>query len=67
MNDNDRDYSAPQRYASAVYRVSLNRKRQVINQTLDQLHEMQLDMIDQAVALSDLAQAKQAIDHIRSL
>lgn len=67
MTDRERHYGVSQQYASAVYRVSLNRKRKVINQTLDQLHEMQLDMIDQAVALSDLAQAKQAIDHIRSL
>lgn len=67
MTDRERHYGVSQQYASAVYRVSLNRKRQVINQTLNQLHEMQMDMIDQAVEHSDLAQAQQVIDHIRSM
>jgi hypothetical protein len=45
---------------------SLNRKRQIIDAQLDELHNMQLDMIDQAVDLSDLEQAKDVIKYIRT-
>jgi hypothetical protein len=34
---------------------------------LVELHEAQLDMIDQAVEYSDLRQAQEVIDHVRSL
>jgi hypothetical protein len=43
---------------------NLNRKRQIIDAQLDELHNMQLDMIDQAVELSDLEQAKEVIKYI---
>ena len=49
------------------YRVTINRKRQIIDATLDELHTIQLDMIDEAVKYSDLAQAKEIIDYIRQL
>ena len=49
------------------YRVSMNRKRQIIDATLDELHTIQLAMIDEAVKYSDLAQAKEIIDYIRQL
>jgi hypothetical protein len=49
------------------YRVSMNRKRQIIDATLDELHTLQLDMIDQAVEYSDLQEAKELIDWIRKL
>jgi len=49
------------------YRVSMNRKRQIIDATLDELHNMQLAMIDQAVEYSDLQEAKELIDWIRKL
>ena len=49
------------------YRVSMNRKRQIIDAQLDELHTMQLDMIDAAVELSDLSQAREIIDYIRQL
>jgi len=49
------------------YRVSMNRKRQIIDQQLDQLHNMQLDMIDEAVKYSDMTQAREVIDYIRQL
>ena len=49
------------------YRVSMNRKRQIIDATLDELHNMQLDMIDQAVEYSDCREAKELIDWIRKL
>ena len=49
------------------YRVSMNRKRQIIDATLDELHNMQLDMIDQAVEYSDCREAKELIDWIKKL
>lgn len=49
------------------YRVSMNRKRQIIDAQLDELHTMQLDMIDAAVELSDLSQAREIIDYIKQL
>jgi glutathionylspermidine synthase len=49
------------------YRVSMNRKRQTIDATLDELHNMQLDMIDAAVERSDCREAKELIDWIRAL
>ena len=48
------------------YRVSMNRKRQIIDAYVDELHTMQLDMIDEAVDYSDLAQAKELISYIKS-
>ncbi len=50
------------------YKVSgLSRKRQIINRQLDELHNMQLDMIDQAVDYSDLHDAHELINYIKSL
>ena len=49
------------------YRVSMNRKRQIIDAQLDELHQMQLDMIDQAVEYSDLSQARDVIEYIKNL
>ena len=49
------------------YRVSMNRKRQIIDQQLDELHTIQLAMIDEAVTLSDMRQAKEVIEYIKSL
>lgn len=61
----------PHFYQNEKYTISrgpsLNRKRQVINQMLNELHEAQLAMIDQAVEYSDLRQAQEVIDYIRSL
>jgi hypothetical protein len=45
----------------------MNRKRQIIDQQLDELHTIQLDMIDLAVDYSDLSQAQEVIDYIRQL
>jgi hypothetical protein len=46
---------------------SLNRKRQIINATLNELHSIQLDMIDEAVEYSDMSEAREVINYIRSL
>lgn len=57
-------------YRNAKYTVhyasKMNRKRQVVNKLLEELHNSQLDMIDLAVEQSDLAQAQEVIDRIRS-
>lgn len=69
---NDEDYSKMfNSFRNAKFTVhysgKLNRKRQVVNKLLDELHNTQLDMIDQVVDQSDLAQAREVLDHIRSL
>ena len=43
-----------------------NRKRQIIDRQVDELHNLQLDMIDAAVDASDLREAKEIIEWIRS-
>ena len=51
-------------------RYSLNRKRQIINETLNELHAMQMDMIDAAVLAKEYAgfpEANEVIDRIRAL
>jgi glutathionylspermidine synthase len=61
------DYSN-QYYKSAKY--SLSRKRQIINQTLEELHTMQMDMIEEAVSSQEYAgfpEANDVINHIRAL
>jgi hypothetical protein len=42
------------------------RKRQVINEAVAHLHNLQLDMIDEVVDKSDLSQAKELIDYIKN-
>lgn len=42
------------------------RKRQILQSTLNELHETQLQMIDEAVERSDLSQAKELIEYIRN-
>ena len=44
---------------------SANRKRQVIDAMVNELHTMQMDMIDQAVEYSDLKQANEVINFIK--
>lgn len=46
-----------------VVKMTIN-KRVIIDNTLNKLHEMQLNMIDQAVEYSDLQQAKEVIKNI---
>jgi len=60
-------------YKNIVYKVGysgLNRKRQVINQVLNDLHTMQMDMIESAVRIREgqgFPEAREVIDYIRSL
>ncbi len=47
------------------YRVSMNRKRQIIDAVVNNLHNAQLAMIDEAVDRSDLQEAKDVINWIK--
>ncbi len=51
-------------YAPKPY-YTMNRKRQIIDAYVDELHNMQLDMIDAAVDYSDLQEAKDVITWIK--
>jgi hypothetical protein len=53
-------------YAPKQY-YTMNRKRQIIDAQLDELHNMQLDMIDAAVEYSELNEAKEVIEWVRAL
>ena len=51
-------------------RYSLSRKRQIINRQLEELHVMQMDMIDAAVLTKErqgFPEANQVINRIRAL
>lgn len=60
-------------YSNQAYgpiRYSLNRKRQIINETLKDLHNMQMDMIEQAVQAREYAgfpEATEILNYIRTL
>ena len=54
-------------YGYRYYKVqSFNRKRQIIEHTLNELHNLQLDMIDQAVDRSNCREARELIQWIMS-
>jgi hypothetical protein len=56
-------------YRTARY-YGLNRKRQIVDQTLNELHEMQMAMIEDAVAAKEskgFPEANELINHIRGL
>ena len=68
MNPNDRPYYYQNSLRwSQSYGTGASgwRKRQIINTVLSDLHNTQLDMIDQAVDQSDLSDAKAVIDWIK--
>ena len=60
-------------YGHSYYRAvkySLNRKRQIIDNTLYELHQMQMDMIEAAVNTKQaqgFPEANVVIDHVRRL
>lgn len=61
------DYS---NHSYGPIRYSLNRKRQVINETLAELHTMQMEMIEDAVLAREYAgfpEANEVIDYIKAL
>ncbi len=55
-------------YKSAKY--SMSRKRQIINKTLEELHVMQMEMIENAVLAKEYAgfpEANEVINYIKTL
>lgn len=60
-------------YSNSRYgpiRYSLNRKRQIINAHLEELHAMHMSMIEQAVQIKEhegFPEAAQVINYIKSL
>ncbi len=55
-------------YKNFNYRVTfsgLNRKRQIIDKTLEDLHNMQMQMIEEAVEGSNFKQANEVINYIK--
>ncbi len=54
-------------YSPKFYQNSGSSQKVQITELLNNLHQIQLDMIDQAVEYSDLDKAKEVIDYIRGL
>jgi hypothetical protein len=54
-------------YSPKFYQNSGSGQKVQITELLNNLNQIQLDMIDQAVEYSDLDKAKEVIDYIRSL
>jgi hypothetical protein len=55
-------------YSARYYRsVSMNRKRQIIDAVLEDLQQQYFDMVEQALAQSNMQQSQEVIDYIRSL
>lgn len=57
-----------QYYRSAKY--SINRKRQIIDAVCNELHDMQMETIENAVSLKEqngFPEATEVIDYVRSL
>jgi hypothetical protein len=55
-------------YKNINYKVTysgLNRKRQVIDKTLEELHNMQMQMIEEAVVYSNCREANEVINYIK--
>lgn len=62
---NSKDYM--NKYYGSITYTTGNRKKQIsIQQTLNYLHDQQLDMIDAAVDASDLSQANELINYIKN-
>jgi hypothetical protein len=60
---------APRPYYKSTKHLfaSFNRKRQIIDAFINDLHTHQLKYIDEAVEQSDMRQAREVIDYIRQL
>ncbi len=56
------DYS-PRYYQNS----SLNRKRQIIDNLLEDLHGQYFDMVERALVHSDMQQSRDIIDYVKAL
>ena len=57
-------------YSNGYYRgtnYTWNRKRQIIDAMLEELHEQHAQMIEDAMAYSDMEEARRVIDYVRGL
>jgi len=55
-------------YGPRYYKsVSLNRKRHIVDAMLEELHEQYFDMIERALAHSDMQQACDVIEYVQAL
>lgn len=57
-------------YSDNYYRstnYTWNRKRQIIDAMLEELHEQHAQMIEDAVSCSDMEEARRVIDYVRGL
>jgi hypothetical protein len=62
-------FNSAQKEIRYAYR-GLNRKRQIIDLTLDELHEMQMAMIENAVTIKEshnFPEANFVINHVKAL
>jgi hypothetical protein len=62
-------FNSAQKEIRYAYR-GLNRKRQLIDATLNELHEMQMAMVEDAVAIKEsqnFPEANLVINHVRTL
>ena len=48
-------------------RYSLSRKRQIIDNIVEELHDQYFDMIEQALAHSDMQHDKDVIMHVKAM
>ena len=57
-------------YSDGYYRgvsYKWNRKRQIIDAMLEELHEQHAQMIEDAMSYSDMEEARRVIDYVRGL
>jgi hypothetical protein len=47
--------------------MSFNRKRQIIDNIVEDLHDQYFDMLERALAHSDMQHAKDVIMHVKAL
>lgn len=64
--ENKPNYSIRWTQAYGPTQSSAWRKRQIVNKVVDELHNIQLDMIDEVVSHSDLKEANELINFIKS-
>ena len=54
------------KYNNVSYTVNLTPQRIVIDKLLNEMHNLQLDMINEAVEKSDFKEAKEIIEYIKN-
>ena len=47
--------------------MSMSRKRQIIDNIVEELHDQYFDMIERALAHSDMQHAKDVIMHVKTM